>query len=118
MRIRIQLFYLNADPDPRSQTNADPDSGLTLKSQTIEFFLHKKYTYKVGKHTYEGTKDILKGRKPGLFVNFGQFTIFFYILLDPDPQIPNMDPDPDSGQPNQCGSVTPKIMMLTLMTSM
>jgi hypothetical protein len=29
------------------------------------------------KHTYEGTEAFLKGRKPGLFVNFS-------LLLDPD----------------------------------
>jgi hypothetical protein len=27
MRIQIQPFYLNADPDPESQINADPDPG-------------------------------------------------------------------------------------------
>jgi hypothetical protein len=30
-------FYLSADPDPRSQTNADPNSSPTLKSQKVEF---------------------------------------------------------------------------------
>jgi hypothetical protein len=46
LRILIQLFYLNADPDsdPGSQTNAD--SGLTLKSQKVEF-LHENIN-KVG----------------------------------------------------------------------
>jgi hypothetical protein len=37
-------FYIGANPDPRSQTNAGPDSdpGQTLKSQKIEY-LHEKY---------------------------------------------------------------------------
>jgi hypothetical protein len=41
----FQAFYLNADPDPGCQTNADPvpDLGQTLKSQKIKF-VHKKYT--------------------------------------------------------------------------
>jgi hypothetical protein len=36
-------FYLNADPDLGSQTNADldPDHSQTLKSQKVEF-LHEK----------------------------------------------------------------------------
>jgi hypothetical protein len=38
------LAFLNADPNPGSQTNADPnpDLGQTLKSQKVEF-LHEKY---------------------------------------------------------------------------
>jgi hypothetical protein len=37
MRIRIHLFYLDADPDPGSQTNAypEPDPGQILKSQKV-----------------------------------------------------------------------------------
>jgi hypothetical protein len=31
-------FYLNAHPDPRSQTNAGPDSGQTLPSLT-DFYM-------------------------------------------------------------------------------
>ncbi len=80
MRIRIQLFYLNADPDPGSQTNADrcgsadPDPGLAWKSQKVEFCMKNIIDKK--KHNYhEGTKAFLKCRKPGLFVKifFGQF---------------------------------------------
>jgi hypothetical protein len=41
MRIRFQLFNLDADPDPESQTNADPDSGLTLPSLNGEFLREK-----------------------------------------------------------------------------
>jgi hypothetical protein len=43
IRIRIQLFITNAEPDPEpgSQTNADPDQdpGQTLKSQKVEFYM-------------------------------------------------------------------------------
>jgi hypothetical protein len=76
-------FYLNADldpdpdPDPGSQTNANPDPGRTLKSQQVELFTVKNI-FKVCDRsktygTCEGAKAFLKGRKPGLFVNFGQF---------------------------------------------
>ncbi len=37
-------FYLSADPDPRSQTNADPNSSPTLKSQKVEFLHNIIYT--------------------------------------------------------------------------
>jgi hypothetical protein len=55
LRIRIQLFYLDAIPDPgaESQTNADPDPGetLNLKLQKVDF-LHEKYTVlKIGKRS-------------------------------------------------------------------
>jgi hypothetical protein len=50
MRIRIGFsanprpaFYLKADPDAESQTNANPDLGQTLPSQKVEF--------EVGKYT-------------------------------------------------------------------
>jgi hypothetical protein len=61
MRIWIQLF-------------ADPDSGETLKSQKVEF-LHENIlkVTKYGTGSYEVTNAFLKGRKPDLFVNFGQF---------------------------------------------
>jgi hypothetical protein len=38
-------YYLNADPDTGSKTNADPDSdlGQTLKSQKVEFSHVKIY---------------------------------------------------------------------------
>jgi hypothetical protein len=55
MRIRIQGAKPMRIRILVSQTNADPDPGLTQK------------------HTYDGTKVFLKGRKPGLMVNFGQF---------------------------------------------
>ncbi len=37
-------FYLGADPDLGSQTNAYPDPGQTLKSQKVKF-LHKNIPY-------------------------------------------------------------------------
>ncbi len=42
-------FYLNADPDPGSQTkiHADPDPDQTSKSQKVDFYM--KNTLKVGK---------------------------------------------------------------------
>jgi hypothetical protein len=81
-------FYLNADPDTDPdlgrQTNADPvdpdpdpDPDQTFESQNIEL-LHERYRCLrkvIGKkkYTYECTKAFMKGRKPGLLVNFGQF---------------------------------------------
>jgi hypothetical protein len=83
-------FYAELDPDPWNKTNADPypdpDPGQTLRSQ------------KVKKHTYEGAKDFLKGRKPGLCVNFGQFRCSWIRI---GIRIPNTDPD--QGQPHQYG---------------
>ncbi len=72
-------FIVDPDPDPGSQTNADPphpDPGKAFKTQKFKF-LHEKYT-KVGtitglKITFEDTKAFLKGRKPGLFVIFVNF---------------------------------------------
>jgi hypothetical protein len=73
--VLILAFHLNADPDPGIQTNADLDPGQILKSQKVEFFHENmlKVSKRSKKHTYEGTKAFLKGRKPGLFVNFGQY---------------------------------------------
>jgi hypothetical protein len=56
------------------------------------------------KKTYEGSKAFLKGRKPGLFVNFGQFCPWIRIRIRIPIPIPNTDPDPR--QPNKCGSKT------------
>jgi hypothetical protein len=47
------------------------------------------------KNTYEGTKAC---RKPGLYVNFGQFPCSWIQI-----RISNKDP-PDPGQSNECGS--------------
>jgi hypothetical protein len=83
MRIRDldpALFYLNVDPDTDpdlgSKTNADPSgSGSRLLShKQLNFYMKNTSSRlkQVKKHTYEGTEGFLKGRKPGLFVNFGQ----------------------------------------------
>jgi hypothetical protein len=65
-------FYLNADPNPGNQIHSDADPGQTLKSQTVNFSMLNNL--KAGnRSTYEGKKDFLKDRKPGLFVNFGKF---------------------------------------------
>ncbi len=53
------------------------------------------------KHTYEGSKDFSKGKKPGLFVNFGQFqwsvsgSAFPILIRIQDSQI-NADLDPQN----------------------
>jgi hypothetical protein len=39
-----QAFYVNADQDPGSQTNADPDPSQTLKSKKLNFFLKNMLT--------------------------------------------------------------------------
>jgi hypothetical protein len=70
-----------------------------LSHKKFNFYI-KKYTFSrklVRKHTYEGTKAFLKGRKPGLFVNFSQFPCFWIQI-----RISNADPDPR--QLNKCGS--------------
>jgi hypothetical protein len=80
-------FYFSADPDPGSQTNADPalHPGQALPKQKLEF-LHKKYTL--------DAKAFLSGW------NSGFWSIF--VLLEPDP-------DPHShiiisyGQCQDCG---------------
>ncbi len=67
--LRIQLFYLNADPDsdPGSQTNAD----LSWSG----FWSDKSFTFswKVSS-SFGGTKAFLKGWNSGLIVNFAQFS--------------------------------------------
>jgi hypothetical protein len=35
IRIQRSRFYLNADPDPGSQTDADPDTVQTLPSKSL-----------------------------------------------------------------------------------
>ncbi len=48
MRVRIPVLWIrigfNADSDPGSETNADPDPSQTLKLQKFEF-LHENYKY-------------------------------------------------------------------------
>jgi hypothetical protein len=94
----------NADPEPGSQRNPDP--GLTLKPQNVELYMkniHKVGTvpvpYYVNKHTYEGKKAYLKGRKPVLFVDFAHFLCFWIRIRI---CITNTHTDPE--MPNQCGS--------------
>jgi hypothetical protein len=55
---------MNADQDPGSQTNADPDldPGQILLSQKVEFYM---------KNIFKHTKAFLKGWNSGLFVDFG-----------------------------------------------
>ncbi len=93
-------FYHNAEPENQINADPDPDPGQTLKSQKVEF-LHenmlKVRTIKDKKLSYEGTKAFLKGRKPGLFVNFSQFTCSWIRMRI---RIPNTDSD--LGQPNGC----------------
>ncbi len=79
---------------------------------------HKKLSFymkikilKVGnrskKHAYEGTKAFLRGMKPGLIVNFGQFP-FSWIRIRI--RIPNTEPDPR--QPNECQSESESTTLL------
>ncbi len=108
-------FYLNADPDLAFYLNADPDLAFYLNadpcgsgSRSLSDFKVSKsgiFTLKIylksvtsQKHTYEGAKAFLKGRKPCLLVNFCKFPCSWIRI-----HIPNTDPDPDPGQPNQCG---------------
>ncbi len=88
IQIQIQLFYLNANPDPGSQTNADPnpDPGQTLSFKKVEF-LHEKYTsvdsksWKIYLRYTVDTKAFLKGDNSGLFVNFIQLTPWIRIRI-------------------------------------
>jgi hypothetical protein len=48
----------------------------------------------VKKHTYEGTEDILKGRKPGLLVNFVQFPCFWIRIRIPNKNSGPVQPNP------------------------
>ncbi len=67
-------FYLNADPDLGSQTNANSDPGQTLKSQKVGF-LHENVNFmweiisQKTYRTYVGTKAFLKGWESGLLLN-------------------------------------------------
>jgi hypothetical protein len=69
-----------------------------LSHKTLNFYM--KNVFSIGmvkgqKHNYEA-EVFLKGRKPGLFVNFGQFPSSWFGI-----RIPNTDPDPR--HPNDCG---------------
>ena len=65
----------------------------------VSLLSHKKLNYNIlkvvnrsKKHTYEyeGTKAFMKGRKPGLLLNFGQFLCSWIRI-----RIPNTDTDPE-----------------------
>ncbi len=68
----------------RIHADLDPDPGKNLKSQKVEFYMKiflKQIIYKK-KHTYKGTRAFLKGRKPGLFVNFStQYKTVFFLVV-------------------------------------
>ncbi len=55
----------------------DPDPVQTLKPQKVNFYMNNMlkigFTRRSKNISNEGTKAFLKGRKPGLFFNFGQF---------------------------------------------
>jgi len=72
-----------------------------LSHKKLNYLLVKYILKTRQKHNYEGTKAFLKGRKPGLFVNYGQFS-WSWIRIRV--RIPCMDPEPNSGQPNNWGS--------------
>jgi hypothetical protein len=93
--MRIQIRIQAAKP---MRIHPDQDPGQTLKSQKVEF-LHEIYFISKTYGTYEGTrtKAFLKGRKPDLFFNFGQFPCSRIRI-----RIPNTYPD--QGMPNKCGS--------------
>jgi hypothetical protein len=57
---------------------------------------------------YEGTKAFSKGKKPGLFVNFGQFPCSWIRI-----RIRITYTDPDAGQPNQCGSGSTTLLWIS-----
>jgi hypothetical protein len=89
MRIRIQ----GAKPMRIHAASCGSGYGSwsDFKVTKIEI-LHEKYTYsgkRVKKHTYEGKKAFLEGRKRGLFLNFGRFPCslvrILYSYTDPDP---------------------------------
>jgi hypothetical protein len=77
-----------------------------LNNEKLNFKFYMKNIFQVGDQpesiTTKVQKPVVKGNKPGLIVNFGQFP-FSWIRI----RIPNTDPDP--GQPNLCGSMRIRI---------
>ncbi len=63
-----------------------------------------RYDNRQKKHTHEGTNIVLKGGKSGLFCQF--LPISMLLIRN---RIPNMDPDPNPGHPNQCGAMQIRI---------
>jgi hypothetical protein len=74
----------------------DPDPLTRLNPDAIRFRIRN---------------TVLKGRKPGLFVNFGQFPCSWIRI-----RIPNTDPDP--GQPNECGSGSKTLVELFVVANL
>ncbi len=75
--------------NPGSQTYADADPDPSHKM----LYFYKKNLLKVKKHAYKGTKAFFKGKKIGVFLNFGQFP-WSWIRI----RIPNADPDPGAAK--------------------
>jgi hypothetical protein len=102
------LVGLRADSDPvffsqcgsgsREPTNADPDLVILLSHKKVEFF-HEKYTYvdKSHKSYLRRYKNLFERLKSCLFVIFCHFPSSGIRI-----RIPDMDPDPELGEPNQC----------------
>jgi len=91
MRIRIQLFFLNAEPDQ------DQDPGSETNAVQYRLPVHKNYTCSwewVKNITMKVQKPLTEGRKPCLFDHFGQFLCSWIRIRI---RTPNTDtgPDPD-----------------------
>jgi hypothetical protein len=87
MRIRFELYYSNADPDPGSQTKGDPcGSGSDFNVLKLDFFSKVQVFLKADKQDYYL-----------ILINF-----YIFKLLD-------LDPHPDPGKSNQCGSGSTKL---------
>jgi hypothetical protein len=100
------LIGFNADPDsdPGSQTNTDPDldPGQTLESQKVNFCM--KNILKVrnrSKNILTNVQKLFKRQESWFICKF----CYVFLLLDPDP---------DPGQPNECGSMRIRIYVRTI----
>ncbi len=108
--LSVPAYYFNTDPDPdpRSQTNADPCRSESGSLSVVRLESHKNLNFKLksiltvknmSKTYYKGTKAFLKGRKPCYFiilVNFdaaGSGSAFQIRIRIHDIQ-KNADPDP------------------------
>jgi hypothetical protein len=113
----VDLHWFIADLDPAFFLGADPGSQtipVRLYHKKLNFYM--KNMLKIGNgskdiHTnYEGTKAFLKYRKPGLFVNFGQYPCsWIRIRIHIPNTVPEKNlswtPDPDPGvkKASDCG---------------
>jgi hypothetical protein len=92
-------FYLNVDPDPDpgSQTNADPDSepGKFCRHKKLDFDMKiKLYCCTVGSMSYNIPIRVKHHfEKPKIRFICSSWSISLFL-----------DPEPDPGEPNQCGS--------------